>query len=83
MFWLNGVAAPLLLGGIFALVVWFPGIGALWGIVGGLGGSALGIVGAVYGFMMTAERARIARRCCGLTAVEPLSRKVKTSSGRT
>jgi hypothetical protein len=28
--------------------------------VGGLGGSALGIVGAVYGFMMTAERARIA-----------------------
>jgi hypothetical protein len=60
MFWLNGVAAPLLLGGIFALVVWFPGIGALWGIVGGLGGSALGIVGAVYGFMMTAERARIA-----------------------
>jgi hypothetical protein len=60
MFWLNGVVAPLVLGGIFALATWFPNVGGFWGIVGGVGGSALGIVGAVYGFMMTAERARIA-----------------------
>ncbi|MBI1302971.1 MAG: hypothetical protein GC172_04180 [Phycisphaera sp.] len=60
MFWLNGVAGPLVLGGIFALVTWFPNSGAIWGIIGGVGGTALGITGAVFGFMMTAERAKIA-----------------------
>lgn len=60
MFWLNGVAGPLVLGGIFALVTWFPCSGAIWGIIGGVGGTALGITGAVFGFMMTAERAKIA-----------------------
>ncbi len=61
MFWLNGVAAPLVLGGIFALATWFPDVGGFWGIVGGVGGTALGIIGAIYGFMMTAERAKIAQ----------------------
>lgn len=60
MFWLNGVAGPLVLGGFFALVTWFPNSGAIWGIIGGVGGTALGITGAVFGFMMTAERAKIA-----------------------
>jgi hypothetical protein len=60
MFWLNGVAAPLVLGGIFALATWFPDVGGFWGIVGGVGGTALGFIGAIYGFMMTAERAKIA-----------------------
>jgi hypothetical protein len=61
MFWLNGVAAPLVLGGVFALATWFPDVGGFWGIVGGVGGSTLGIIGAIYGVMMTAERAKIAQ----------------------
>ena len=60
MFWLNGVAGPLVIGGSFALVTWFPNSGAILGIIGGVGGTALGIAGAVFGFMMAAERARIA-----------------------
>ena len=60
MFWLMGVAMPLALGGIFALIVWFPNLGGLWGLVGGLGGLLLGGIGAAFGFMMTAERAKIA-----------------------
>ncbi len=60
MFWLNGVAGPLVFGGFFELVTWFPNSGAIWGIIGGVGGTALGIAGAVFAFMMTAERAKIA-----------------------
>lgn len=60
MFWLMGVAMPLAIGGIFALIVWFPNLGGLWGLVGGLGGVLLGGIGAAFGFMMTAERAKIA-----------------------
>jgi hypothetical protein len=48
MFWLMGVAMPLAIGGIFALIVWFPNLGGLGGI------------GAAFGFMMTAELAKIA-----------------------
>jgi hypothetical protein len=32
----------------------------MWGLVGGLAGIVLGGMGAVFGFMMTAERAKIA-----------------------
>ena len=60
MFWIMGVATPLSMSGIFALIVWFPNLGGLWGLVGGLGGLLLGGIGAVFGFMMTAERAKIA-----------------------
>ena len=48
MFWLMGVAMPLAIGGIFALIVWFPNLGGLGGI------------GAAFGFMMTAELTKIA-----------------------
>jgi predicted permease len=54
MFWLNGVAGPLVIGGIFALVTWFPNSGAILGIIGGVGGTALGIAGAVFGLQGTA-----------------------------
>ena len=71
MFWLNGVAAPLVIGGVFALATWFPQVGGFWGIVGGVGGSILGIIGAIYGFMMTAERARIAEARARLERGQP------------
>ena len=71
MFWLNGVAAPLAIGGVFALATWFPQVGGFWGIVGGVGGSILGIIGAIYGFMMTAERARIAEARARLERGQP------------
>jgi hypothetical protein len=73
MFWLNGVAGPLVLGGIFALVTWFPNSGAIWGIIGGVGGTALGITGAVFGFMMTAERAKIAEARARLERISSAS----------
>lgn len=60
MFWLTGIAVPASLGAIFALVVWFPSLGSMWGLIGGLGGALLGCFGAAFGFMMTAERAKIA-----------------------
>jgi hypothetical protein len=59
MFRLN-VISPAAIGIIFALAVWFPGFGAMWGLVGGLAGIVLGGMGAIFGFMMTAERAKIA-----------------------
>ncbi len=59
MFWIMGAVMPLCMGGVFALIVWFPELGVLWGLIGGFGGLVLGVVGAVFGFKMTAERARI------------------------
>lgn len=60
MFWLMGVLGPASLGAIFALMVWFPNLGSMWGLIGGLGGVLVGCIGSVFGFMMTAERAKIA-----------------------
>jgi hypothetical protein len=59
MFWIN-VISPAAIGIIFALAAWFPGFGAMWGLVGGFAGTVLGGMGAVFGFMLTAERAKIA-----------------------
>jgi hypothetical protein len=61
MFWLNGVAGPLVIATTLALAVWFPNLGGWWGVVGGVGGTAVGIVGAIFGMRMSAERARIAQ----------------------
>ena len=60
MFWLLGVAAPLFMSSLYALITWFPADGATLGIIGGVGGSLLGIVGAVFGITMSAERMKIA-----------------------
>lgn len=59
MFWIN-VMSPAAISFILALAVWFPDFGAMWGLVGGLAGTVLGGMGAVFGFMMTSERAKIA-----------------------
>jgi hypothetical protein len=61
MFWLMGVVAPLFMSSLYALITWFPADGATLGIMGGLGGSLLGIVGAVFGMTMSAERMKIAK----------------------
>jgi len=60
MFWLLGVAAPLFMSSLYALVSWLPANGATLGITGGVGGSLLGIVGAIFGMTMSAERMKIA-----------------------
>lgn len=60
MFWLLGIAGPLLMSGIYAAVVWFPELGAMWGVIGGIGGAMLGIVGAGFGITMSVERMKIA-----------------------
>jgi len=38
----------------------FPASGGGWGLVGGVGGTFLGVLGATFGISMSAERARIA-----------------------
>ena len=60
LFWLVGTAGPAFLGVLFALVTWFPASGGGWGLVGGVGGTFLGVLGATFGISMSAERARIA-----------------------
>ncbi len=60
LFWLVGTAGPAFLGVLFALVTWFPASGGGWGLVGGVGGTLLGVLGATFGISMSAERARIA-----------------------
>ena len=61
MIWLMGVAAPLFMSSLYALITWFPADGATLGIIGGVGGSLLGLVGAVFGMTMSAERMKIAK----------------------
>lgn len=60
LFWGAGVLLPAFLGIVLALPVWFPDAGGLWALLGAGGGVALGIGGAVFGTMMTLERAKIA-----------------------
>lgn len=59
LFWGLGVLLPAFLGAILALPLWFPNIAGIWGLVGGIGGSLLGLAGGAFGTWMTVERARI------------------------
>lgn len=60
LFWGCGTVLPLFIGSFAALQVWLPNEGSLWALAGGIGGSLLGICGAVFGTWMTVERAKIA-----------------------
>lgn len=60
LFWALGVLTPGLLGVVLALLVWFPNDGRLWGLIGGVGGSLVGICGGIFGTWMTVERGKIA-----------------------
>ncbi len=59
LFWGAGVLLPLCIGSFSVLQAWFPQNGSTWGLVGGIGGSILGICGAIFGTRMTVERAKI------------------------
>jgi hypothetical protein len=71
LFWLVGVTQPAALGAIFALVVWFPDAGSLWGLLGGVSGTLIGLCGAIFGTWMTVERARIAEVRARLRQSQP------------
>jgi hypothetical protein len=60
LFWGIGTVLPFFIGSFSVLQVWFPAVGSLVGLVGGIGGAMLGIAGAIFGTWMTVERARIA-----------------------
>ncbi|MFO0783472.1 MAG: hypothetical protein U0636_07295 [Phycisphaerales bacterium] len=60
LFWGGGVLLPAFLGLVLGLTVWFPMDGSAWGLLGGIGGAAIGLAGAAFGIWMTVERARIA-----------------------
>lgn len=59
MFWLLSVAAPLFMSSLYALIAWLPANGATLGVIGGVGGSLVGLVGAVFGTTMSVKRMRI------------------------
>ena len=59
LFWGTGVLLPACIGLSSVLQAWFPNDGSTWGLVGGIGGSILGICGAVFGTWMMVERAKI------------------------
>ena len=59
LFWGTGVLLPACIGLSSVLQAWFPNAGSIWGLIGGIGGSILGICGAVFGTWMMVERAKI------------------------
>jgi hypothetical protein len=59
LFWGIGVVLPLCIGSFSVLQAWFPQNGSTWGLISGIGGSILGICGAIFGTWMTVERAKI------------------------
>jgi hypothetical protein len=59
LFWGVGVVLPLCIGVFSVLQTWFPQNGSTWGLISGIGGSILGICGAIFGTWMTVERAKI------------------------
>jgi len=61
LFWISGVLAPAAVGVVHALLVWFPNDGRMWGLIGSIGGAAIGIGGGVFGIWMTVERGKIAK----------------------
>ena len=59
LFWGTGVLLPACIGSFSVLQAWFPNAGSMWGLIGGIGGSVLGICGVIFGTRMTVERAKI------------------------
>ena len=70
LFWGSGVVLPLCIGVFSVLQTWFPHDGSTWGLIGGIGGSILGICGAIYGTWMTVERAKISEVRARLDAAD-------------
>lgn len=63
-------AETVSIGVLFATVTWFPASGGGWGLVGGVGGTFLGVLGATFGISISAERTRIEQG--GFPALLPL-----------
>jgi hypothetical protein len=59
LFWMIAVIVPVFLGGMVAVMVWTPGQSASMGLVGGIGGTLLGLCGAAFGSLMTHRRLQI------------------------
>ena len=70
LFWGTGVLLPACIGSFTVLQAWFPLAGSTWGLVGGIGGSILGICGASFGTWMTVERAKISEVRARLDAAD-------------
>jgi hypothetical protein len=71
LFWGCGVLLPAVLGLMFGLAVWMPEMGSVWGFVGGVGGTLIGLLGAGFGIWMTVERMKIAERRARLDNAAP------------
>lgn len=60
LFWGIGTLLPVLIGTCSAGQLWFPDFDSLWGLIGGIGGTLIGIAGAIFGTWMSVDRAKIA-----------------------
>ncbi len=69
LYWLLGIAQPLMLGALFNGMVWgFTASGRTLGIIGAIGGTTIGIAGGVIGTIATIRRVRIAEERARLEA---------------
>ncbi|MFN7731053.1 MAG: hypothetical protein ACK5OB_04070 [Pirellula sp.] len=59
LYWMLAVIQPVFLGGMIAVMVWMPGRTPSLGLVGGIGGTLLGLCGAAFGSLMTHRRLQI------------------------
>lgn len=61
LFWLLGVAQPIMLGALFNAMVWgVSASGRTLGIIGAVGGTCIGLAGSMLGIVATLHRVRIA-----------------------
>jgi hypothetical protein len=60
LYWMTAVLLPVFVGATVAWMIWWPEHFQWVGIVGGIGGSLLGIAGGIMGMIMSAQRMRIA-----------------------
>lgn len=69
LFWLLGVAQPLMIGTIMNATVWgTPASGRTLGMIGAIGGTTIGLAGGVIGTIATIRRVRIAEERARLEA---------------
>lgn len=73
LFWLMAIVVPCFLGAMLCASAWLPeGHSSTLGLVGALGGTIIGVAGAIFGTMTTLARVRISEARERLGASRPV-----------